>query len=458
MSSANELRVLDTVDVPDGLIVDVVRDPVDFFNRKITLNKASAHWFGSAMRQGNRLQFVTTMSVQDYLNASQVEQAKRGATVAELQTKSNRPKIPSQHKLIKDYLLETACVGDKWLFPNFMLNYGVGWTDDRPMARLTLLVTDDETLSWPAIFEPPSGHKMPSTDGAHRTGSLKELVERKPEGLDALMANGVGVTIVMEESDDARHQDFADAGKSRGISESVKATWDLRDVVSRSAAELVKGNAFLHRYVDATSPSVNLSTNSALIWSMSAVRGSLSSAFWRRQEEFAKASLEDKRAALAGSPAKISAFFDVLAKQLPQFRQLLEDAEMVAVAKVNGAQIPAHVTPASYRKERGGCVLMRGAGFGILMRAYRFAAQAGMKHGDMAGRLAKVDWFMLKEPEPDLTPSELYQWLSKNAHSAWFKLVAFNPGTGSWRMKGTNDNLDVAFEEIVKSIGLRKAA
>lgn len=458
MKPVDVLRVLDTVDIPDGLIVDVMRDPVDFFNRKVTLNKASAHWFGSAMRQGNRLQFVTTMSIHDYLNVADVEQAARGSTVIELQKKSNRPKIASQHKLIKDYLLETACVGDKWIFPNFMLNYGSKWTDDRPMARLTLLVTDEETLTWPAIFEPPSGMQLPSTDGGHRTGSLKDVIARKPEGLAALMANGVGVTIVMEEDDGARRQDFADCGKSRGVSESVKATWDLRDVVSSTATELVKGNPFLHGYVDATSPSVNLGTNSALIWSMSAVRGSLSSAFWRKHDEFAKATAEEKRAALAGAAAKVSAFIDVLAKRLPLFAALVRDAEIVAVAKANGAPIPDHVTPASYRKERGGCVLMRGAGFGILMRAYRYAAQAGMKPADMAARLAEVDWFMLSEAEPDLAPAELYAWLSKNSNPAWFKLVAFNPGTGSWRMKGTNDNLDAAWEEIVKSIGLRKAA
>jgi hypothetical protein len=465
MSSVNELHVLDDVDIPDGLIVNVVRDPTEFFNRKVTLNKATTHWFGSAMKQGNRLQFLTTMTIQDYLTVVKVERlegqaAAKGATVEELQKKSNRPKIPSQHKLIKGYLVETACVGDKWILPNFVLNYGVGWQETMPTARLTILVTDDETLSWPAVFEPPSGVRMPSTDGGHRTGSIQELVMKdQPDGIDTMMANGVGVTIVMEGSDDDRRQDFADCGKAKPIADSVKATWDLRDAVSSAARELVVGNTFLHKYVDATSASVNLSTNSALIWSMSAVRGSLISGFWKSQKDFTSLSLADKKEVLDGSAAKVSAFIDVVVARVPLLRKLVEDAQIVATAKANGvpsAQIPPVVTPAKYRKENGGCVLMRGAGFGLLMRAYRYAEQAGIKYSDMANRLADVDWFMLTGPEPNLPPQALYEWLTKNAHPAWFKLVAFNPGTGGWRLKGTNDNLDAAFEEIVKMTGLRK--
>lgn len=463
MGTIDEIRLLDNVEIPDGLTVEVVRDPVEFFARETTLNKWSIQWFGSAMRQGNRLQFLTTMSMQDYLNVVKVDQAPRHATVAELGQRSNRPKIVAQNKAIKGYLRDTACIGEKWIFPNFMLNYGVGWTEDMPKARLRLLVTDEETLSWAATFEPPANHKMPSTDGGHRTGSIKDLVEvprERPVGLDAMLANGVGVTIVMDGDEEARRQDFADCGKSRGIADSIMAAWDLRNITARNATELVTGNTFLSRYVDATSPSVNLSTNSAQVWSMSAVRGSLSSAFWQKQDTFAKASAQEKEALLAGSPAKLGAFMDVLAARVPLLRQLVDDAAMVATSKVTGAPLPREaITPAKLRKERGGCVLMRGAGFGILMRAFRHMTVAKMTAAEMAAKLALVDWFMLTDNEPDgLAPQELYKYLTRNAHKAWFHLIAFNPGTGSWRMKGTNDNLDNAWEELIKLHNIPRVA
>ena len=436
MSSINVAHLLDTVDIPEGLIVEIVTDPAVFFGQKVVLNKGSTYWFGSAMRQGNRLQFLCTMPVQDYLNIVQIDQAKRGSTVSELKDHMNRPKIPSQQTAIKDYLKETACAGDKWIFPNLIVNYGVGRTADMPRAKLILLVTDSETLAWPAIFSPPTGVKMPPTDGAHRTGSVEDLIRQRPPGVEELLANGVGVTFVMEGSNDDRQQDFTDCGKSRPISESIKATWDKRNVVVRAARELVLGNPFLHDYIDATSASVNLGSNSSLIWSMSAVRGSLINAYCNRVEDFDKLDAKDKDKLLTRAPVEIGQFIDELVVRVPIFIQLKDGS----------------ATPAVFRKQLGGCVLMRGAGFGILMRAFRYAMDNGLKASEMAEKLAEVDWFALDvewQKDMDLGGPSLYDWLKVHAKAPWFRLIAVNPGDGSWRLKGTNENLDAAFQVLM---------
>jgi hypothetical protein len=239
----------------------------------------------------------------------------------------------------------------------------------------------------------------------------------------------------MEASDTARRQDFADAGKSRGISESVKATWDLREVVARAARELVVNNPFLHKYVDATSPSVNLSSNSVLLWSMSAVRGSLANAVSDSHQEFDKFSKEEKESALEGAPQSIGGFIDALVERVPIFQQLIDKS----------------ATPAVFRKQRGGCVLMRGAGFGLLMRAYRYAGVNGIPWSAMADRLAQVDWFLFPSDQLKIQvpPERVFSFLKENAAPAWFKLVVVNPGDGTWRLKGTNDNLDAAFAEMI---------
>jgi hypothetical protein len=445
MTSTDEIRILDSVDTPEGLIVTIVRDPADFFKRPVTLNKQANYWFGSAMKQGNRLQFLTTMPMSDYLSIVAIDQAPRGASVQELTKHSNRPNIPTQRTAIKGYAKETACVGDKWIFPNFMLNFGVGWTEEMPKGELILLVTDSETLAWAAIFAPPAGVKMPTSDGGHRSGSLEDLVKTNVEGLNALLANGVGCTFVFESSSDQQHQDFTDLGKAKPITESVKATWDLRNIVVKAARGLVLGNSFLHQYVDATSPSVNLSSNSVLAWSMSAVRGSLINAYCQRVEDFDKLSQAEKTKMMAEAPVMIGKFFDELVTRVPIFQQLLDGS----------------ATPAVFRKQLGGCVLMRGAGFGILMRAYRYAQENKISLADMADYLAKVDWFLLPfdwTEEVAATVASPYEFLRDNAKPAWFKMVAVNAGSNTWRLKGTNENLDAAFQVLMSPPSQAKAA
>jgi hypothetical protein len=436
MTSADEIRILDSVDTPEGLIITVIRDPADFFNRPVVLNKQSNYWFGSAMKQGNRLQFLTTMPMNDYLNIVAIDQAKRGSSVKELTQHPNRPNVPNQRVAIKNYLKETAFVGDKWVFPNFMLNYGIGWTEEMPKAELILLITDNETLAWPAILIPPTGVRMPASDGAHRSGSLEDLVKARGDGIDVLLSNGVGCTFVFEASSDMQHQDFTDLAKAKPVTESVKATWDLRNIVVKAARGLVLGNQFLHQFVDATSPSVNLSSNSVLIWSMSAVRGSLINAFCARIEDFDKLPQADKTKLMESAPVEVGKFFDELVARVPIFQQL-----------VNGSS-----TPAVFRKQMGGCVLMRGAGFGILMRAFRYAKVNAISLADMAEYLAKVDWFLLPFDWTDAlaaTVTSPYDFLRDNAKPAWFKMVAVNAGSNTWRLKGTNENLDAAFQVLM---------
>lgn len=445
MTSSDAIRILDSVDTPEGLTVTVVTDPADFFKRPVTLNKQSNYWFGSAMKQGNRLQFVTTMPMSDFTNIVHFDQAPRGSTISELTKHPNRPNVPNQRVEIKKYLKDTAFIGDKWIFPNFMLNYGIGWTEEMPKAELILLVTDKETLAWPAVLIPPTGGKMPASDGAHRSGSIDDLIKLGGEGLNALLANGVGCTFVFEESSDQQHQDFTDLAKSKPVTESVKATWDLRNIVVKAARGLVLGNAFLHKYVDATSPSVNLSTNSALAWSMSAVRGSLINAYCKRIEEFDKLPQADKTKMMADAPVKVGAFIDELVTRVPIFKQLMDGS----------------ATPAVFRKQMGGCVLMRGAGFGILMRAYRYANQNNMPLVDMADFLANVDWFLLPFDWTDDVAAKVtnhYEFFRDNAKPAWFKMLAINPGNNSWRLKGTNENLDAAFQVLMAPPAQAQAA
>ena len=131
------------------------------------------------------------MPIKDYLSITKIDQAPCGSTVKALKDHQNRPNILGllQRSAIKQYLMDTAYTGDKWiLFLNFMLNFGVGWSEEYPKGELILLITDEETLSWAAIFILPSGledppvRRRPSlrfTRGSHQEG--------RGDGVDMLL-------------------------------------------------------------------------------------------------------------------------------------------------------------------------------------------------------------------------------------------------------------------------------
>jgi hypothetical protein len=440
MLSIDNLRLLDTVAIPEGLIVEVTNDSSEFMAQKATLNRSSTFWFGAAMKQGERLQFLTSMPVNDYLSVVKyTDRAKRGVTVEVLRKSSNRPKIESHQRDIKNYLTETACQGEKFIFPNFMVNYGSEWNEGMPKARLILLAADEETLSWPAIFVPPSGVKMPPTDGAHRTASLAEMIEHNgdPDGIRALLANGVGVTFVMEENRDDAHQDFADCGKSKPIAGSIVATWDKRNTIVTAARALVATNKFLGQFVDATSPSVNLSQNSAKVYSMSAVRGAIPSAI----PGFENKSADEKVKALTGVVPQLSAYLD----------QAIAGIDILHQIAIGGAQ------PRDFRKgDRGGCVLLRGVGFFMLMRVFRHAVANGLDPLAAAAKLNPVDWFVLNPNAPPKPTAidDVYDWLKAEAQPKWFKMLVVNHANGTFRIKGTAQNVEAAFGLLKTEVGL----
>lgn len=430
--SINDLRLLDNVDLPEGLDVEITTDSTKFMTRKATLNKSNTVLFGSAFRQGNRIQFTTSMTLRDYLALAEEKRAEKGQTVEQLRLMPNRPKIESHQKDIKKYLLETACAGEKFIFPNFMLNFGAGWSEEAPKGKLTLLVTDEETLVWPAIFEPPSNARLKVADGAHRTNSARELLDalKEAEAADALLNNAVGVSIVMEANPDQAHQDFADCAKAKPISDSVRGTFDVRDIVGRFTRNLVLHNDFLKVNVDATSPSVNLSSNSVRVWSMSAVRGYILNSV----PKYDSMTDEEKKLAL-NDIEPFSDYIDALVENLPILRDIA-----AGVAK-----------PGEIRKQRGGCVLLRGAGWGLLMHARAQALANGMAPELMAERLGEVDWFVLKEdanPKPIDNPEKTYDWLRAAAQPAWLRMTVVNIERGTYRLKGARDNILGAFEEL----------
>ena len=149
-----------------------------------------------------------------------MDRSRKKDTVKEVTEHSNRPQELSHAKQVRNYLLTTACTGDKFILPAFTFNYGVGLDQDSPDCTLMLFANQsDGTNAWPDPTLPQSA-KLDTTDGAHRRSQIAEILG-SPKVTDGqketLKRNAVDVKIVFEDSRNDSHQDFADCGKAKSI-------------------------------------------------------------------------------------------------------------------------------------------------------------------------------------------------------------------------------------------------
>lgn len=414
LSDVSAIQILDNVGIPEGLQVVVTDDSNDFLNLKGQLNSATVQYFGIAYRQGNRLHFATAMAVRDYLNVAHVDHAPKGATLGEMKERHNRPTERAHGKAINEYLNETACQGLPFIFPSFLLNYGIGYTEGSPRGLLVIFAGSRDSLAWPAVFTPPLGWKLPVTDGGHRTDEIsKKLVEQAGQ----LPANALSVIFVMEDDEDAYHQDFADCAKAKAISKSLSGSWDRRDSAKRFGVELVEGNQYLRKLIDATSNSVNLSTNSTKAWSMSALQSAIMGIY-----------------AGESGTKQLSSYIDQLFQKVPMLIDL-----------ANGT------SPAKHRNVgRGGCVLLRGVGFAVLMQGYSHCLKEGMPFTKMAETMAKVDWYVLKEGSPAQNGQDAHSYTKAYAQPIWLNMLAMLAGATAFRIKGHKEAAETSFQLIGK--------
>jgi hypothetical protein len=419
MMDINHLRLLDNVSIPEGLDVRVTAETSEFMHLQAQLNSETPLLFGTAYRQGNRLHFGTAMSVRQFLNVAEINQARKGSTLAEVRERTNRPKEAAHAKAIGVYLGETACVGLPFIFPSFLLNYGLDWDDSQSKGVLTIFAGQRDALAWPAIFSPPVGRKMKVTDGGHRTD---ELDAKMRNGAGRLGENALSVLFIMEDNIINYHQDFADCAKAKAISHSLKNSWDVRDNDIRFGVSVVERNQYLRQYIDATSNSVNLSSNAAKAWSMSALQSALTGVHLGEADA-----------------VRVSDYFDTLFEKVPLLKSLV-DGE----------------APAQYRnnRTRGGCVLFRGVGLAVLMQAYKVAVARETDLHLMAEAMGKVDWFVLKPDAPLQDGLDAHTYTRQWAQPIWLNMLAMMAGDQNFRIKGTKDAAQTSYERIATELNL----
>ena len=426
--------------------------------------------FGTAFIQGERLQFTTAMPVQKLVTLAARDRSAKKDGVIEVMEHSNRPKEPAHGKHIRDYLLTTACSGDKFILPNFTLNYGVGLDDEAPTVTLILFAPPGEgSNAWAAILLLPNGTLLDITDGAHREGEIQALLDAADKKVTneqkrLLKRNAVDVKIVFESNRADSHQDFADCAKAKPITKSLVATFDVRDGRNRRTRDLVRAVPFLTKNVDATASNVNLTAKSAKIWSMSAARmfvgHVINSHFAAEGMTFGLDQAAEQREAELEATDGSEEFFTAVILYHPQLKQLANDA--------------GNVTTAQLREAYGGNVALRGVGMAVLARAFRYCKEHGVSYDDMAKVLGTINWYVLDCERDQLVPakkdegdkSEGEREMEDNpeifaaavrahANKLWAPLIAI--GHNKYKLASSSTDVDRVWDQIARELPGRLA-
>jgi hypothetical protein len=387
-------------------------------SKRSLLGYSGVALFGNAFIQGGRLQFTSALPISQLMEMAYVHQAMKPSpedaargTVGHLATHANRPKIAAHSNRLRHYLLETACLGEKFFLPSFTLNFGAYVDRDIDVEAELIVVSfaagGGGAVCFPAILFLPSRIRLPVTDGGHRYGQLDDLLTGKIPGeqKEALRRNSVDIKIVFEPDLADAHQDFADAGKAQPIAKSVIATYDLRDERNRIAKELSGSIPFLRTFVDATASSQNVSSKSPKVWAMSALRMLIDQIIRLYQDKLNK---EAEALKQAGVPAaKTEADPQFVEKAVVGVREFLEaliahvpTLRAIEAGRTNSGDHPE--TPATERDKGGGDVVLKAAFLAIAARAYFVAREEGIQLSTMAMALGTIPWQVLKGEKADL--------------------------------------------------------
>jgi hypothetical protein len=458
LTGINLPSALNDIDRPRHLKIEVTTDFESLMGRIGRHSMAGFSgqaFYGTSFVQGARLQFTTAMPIPRMLEVTKIDRSEKRSGVEQAMAHANRPEEKTHGRKLRDYLIETACRGDKFILPSFAFNYGVGLTDEDADATLIIFASgDDGTNCWPAILLLPQAAQLDTTDGAHRRAQISDIVTAirgvSEEQRNALKGNAVALTIIFESNRDDSHQDFADCGKAKPIPKSMVTTFDVRDYRNLRSRDLVAKQPFLKEYVDATASTVNLTAESRRVWSMNAVKVLVG---WATDHYRDKLDWEEDE-----KTAGAEDFFSALVQHLPQLKKLdeVKDERPHQMVTVSGKQ---HTLTGSLRLASGGDVCLRGIGMAVLARALVHCKDRDLSYDAMARLLATINWHVLTIERDDLENEELDDlgeplsfdakvW--KYANPLWSHLLSVSEN--GYRLRSSSTDADAAWEKIKDQI------
>ena len=134
-------------------------------------------------------------------------------------------------------------------------------------------------------------------------------------------------------------------------------------------------------------------------------------------------------------------FFAALTRHLRQFKTL---------DRVRN-ESTSEETTGSLREQKGGDIALRGIGMAIFARAFLFCKEEGMDFDDMAARLARIEWHVLKCEKGSILLGPSYaKDVLENAQPIWSHLIVMRDS--GYRISSSSNDADAAWKKISEEI------
>ncbi|HVZ27132.1 MAG TPA: DNA sulfur modification protein DndB [Rhizomicrobium sp.] len=206
---------------------------------------------GVLFRQGSRQCVSTAFPVRQVIASLQVNQAKKGNSVAEVQAATNRPVMTDHVDAIAQYLVEN--VGAKYILPPMTLNV---------QQAISLYEPDFNSEMKPVYIVIPITARLAVTDGGHRTTAIIQALENlSAEDRAHFEGDAVSVMITLESDMSQVHQDFADCSKTKALPPSQLAAYDRRNPANGLVLDIIESCPLFKNRIDSTSKTLSKKSN-----------------------------------------------------------------------------------------------------------------------------------------------------------------------------------------------------
>jgi DNA sulfur modification protein DndB len=214
-------------------------------------NTAGFVLVGILFRQGARQCVSTAFPIRQAVASLQVNQAKKGNSVAQVQAATNRPVMPDHVAAIADYLVDN--VGGKYILPPMTLNV---------QQTISLYEPEYNAELKPVYIVIPMTARLSVTDGGHRTTGIIQALERlADEQRSHFEGDAISVMITLENDLSQVHQDFADCSKTKALPPSQLAAYDRRNPANGLVLDLIEDCPLFKDRIDSTSKTLSKKSN-----------------------------------------------------------------------------------------------------------------------------------------------------------------------------------------------------
>lgn len=214
-------------------------------------NTAGFVLVGVLFRQGARQCISTAFPIRQVIASLQVNHAKKGNSVAEVQAATNRPVMTDHVDAITEYLVEN--VGQKYILPPMTLNV---------QQTISLYEPDFNAEMKPVYIVIPITARLAVTDGGHRTTAIIQALEKlSVDDRAHFEGDALSVMITLESDLSQVHQDFADCSKTKALPPSQLAAYDRRNPANGLVLDIIESCPLFKDRIDSTSKTLSKKSN-----------------------------------------------------------------------------------------------------------------------------------------------------------------------------------------------------